>query len=185
MQRKSFQSAPCSIARALDVLGDWWTPLILRECLYGVHRFDQFQRWLGIGRNILTRRLALLVDEGLLEKRAYQTRPLRHEYHLTEKGYDATSALMALLAFGERWYFADGGVPIRLYDRATDAPVRPQLVDGETGEPLDVRRLYAGPGPAFPAHPEIRRARFTEFLARRGDDALQAPGVDDERASAS
>jgi DNA-binding HxlR family transcriptional regulator len=101
MERKTFGDAPCSIARSLDVLGDWWSPLIIRECLYGVHRFDGFQQWLGIGRNILTSRLKLLIDQGLIEKRRYQDKPKRYEYHLTEKGYDAALALIALMPFGE------------------------------------------------------------------------------------
>lgn len=175
VERKRFGSSPCSIARSLDVLGDWWNPLILRECLYGVHRFDGFQKALGIGRNILARRLKLLVEEGVLEKRPYQQRPKRHEYHLTEKGWDAAKMLLALMPFGERWYFGEE-VPIRLYDRRTDRPVRPTLVDAETGEPLDPREVYAGPGPAFPRSEEVRRMRFEEYYARReGEGEGEAP----------
>ena len=70
----------------MDVLGDWWNPLIIRECLYGVHRFDDFQKWLGIGRNILAKRLAQLVERGVLERKLYQEHPPRYEYHLTAKG---------------------------------------------------------------------------------------------------
>ena len=82
MQRRSFSDVPCSIARSLDVFGDWWNPLIVRECLYGVRKFDELQSWLGIGRNILARRLETLVGAGVLEKRAYESRPPRFEYHL-------------------------------------------------------------------------------------------------------
>ena len=177
MQRKSFETAPCSIARSLDVIGDWWTPLLIRECLYGVHRFDQFQRWLGIGRNILTRRLAQLVEQGVLERRAYQERPLRHEYHLTDKGYDAARILLAMMSFGERWAFTPEEAPIHLYSRDTDRRVHPMLVDRDTGQPLDARSLYAGPGPAFPQMPEIRRARFVEYYRRRADER-PAPTAD-------
>lgn len=169
MKRASFGDKPCSIARALDVIGDWWTPLILRECLYGVHRFDDLQRWLGIGRNILTRRLSLLVDQGLLEKRRYQERPARYEYHLTGKGYDAVTVLVSMMSFGEKWYFDTGQTPIELFDRRTGARVRPALIDQNTGEPLDPRQLYCGPGPAFPAEPQVRKERFTEFYQRRGE----------------
>lgn len=166
MERKHFDQAPCSIARSLDILGDWWSPLIIRECLYGMHRFDQMQRWLGIGRNILTRRLAKLVEQGVLERRQYQDRPKRFEYHLTDKGYDAAKLLMAMMPFGEDWLFEDDE-PIRLYDRETDRRVHPVLVDRETGEPIDPRRIYAGPGPAFPADGEVRRERFEEYFGRR------------------
>lgn len=166
MERTSFGTAPCSIARSLDVLGDWWNPLLLRECLYGVRRFDELQRWLGIGRNILTRRLTLLVDQGLLERRRYSERPPRFEYHLTDKGYDAAKLLVAMMAFGEAWYFERGQEPIRLFDRATGRRVKAALVDAETGAPLDPRTLYAGPGPSFPRDAEIRRERFAEYYAR-------------------
>ena len=167
MKRKSFHNAPCSIARSLDVLGDWWTPLILRECLYGVHRFDQIQRWLGIGRNILTRRLARLVDQGVLERRRYEERPPRYEYHLTDKGYDAATLLLAMMPFGESWFFGEEGEPIRLYDRRTHRRVRPRIVDAETGEVIDPRVLYAGPGPSFPVSAEVRRDRFREYYRQR------------------
>ncbi|MEM1178948.1 MAG: helix-turn-helix domain-containing protein [Acidobacteriota bacterium] len=174
MERKRFEQAPCSIARSLDIIGDWWSPLIIRECLYGTHRFDGIQRWLGIGRNILTRRLTLLVEQGVLEKRRYQERPARYEYHLTDKGYDAAQMLVAMMPFGESWLF-DDAEPIRLFDRRTDRRVRPQLVDADTGEPLDMRQLYAGPGPAFPAVDDIRRERFTEFYARRDGRVSEDP----------
>lgn len=168
MERKRFPKAPCSIARSLDVLGDWWTPLILRECLYGEVRFDQMQRWLGIGRNILTRRLATLVEQGVLEKRQYQERPPRYEYALTDKGWDAIKLLLAMMPFGEDWFFGDDE-PIRLYDRQTNRRVRPLIVDAETGTPLDPRQIYAGPGPSFPPVEEIRRQRFKDYYRQHPD----------------
>ncbi|MEM7707066.1 MAG: helix-turn-helix domain-containing protein [Pseudomonadota bacterium] len=165
MERKSFSEKPCSIARSLDVLGDWWSPMILRECLYGINRFDGLQRWLGVSRNILTRRLTLLVEQELLSKRCYQDRPPRYEYHLTEKGFDACRVLLAMMPFGERWYFGGEGKPVQLYDQRTGQPVTPVLVDQHTGEAIDPRHLIAGPGPAFPASPHIRHERFSEYYA--------------------
>jgi DNA-binding HxlR family transcriptional regulator len=165
MERKSFEDAPCSIARTLDVLGDWWAPLIVRECLYGVHRFDDLQRWLGVGRNILSRRLERLVEQGVLTRTAYQARPPRFEYHLTDKGYDAARVLLAMMGFGERWQFEPGREPIQLFDRQSHRRVRPVLVDAETGAPIDPRALYAGPGPSFPAEEAVRRARFADYYA--------------------
>lgn len=167
MERKRFETAPCSIARSLDVIGDWWTPLILRECLYGVHRFDEMQRWLGIGRNILTRRLKKLVEQGVLERHRYQDRPARYEYHLTDKGYDAAKLLLAMMPFGETWLFGEAGEPIRLYHRKTGRRVRPLIVDAETGQPLDPRQIYAGPGRSFPDSEEVRRDRFAEHYERQ------------------
>lgn len=164
MERKRFPSVPCPIARSLDVLGDWWTPLILRECLYGVSRFDDFQEWLGIGRNILTKRLALLVEQGVLEKHEYAAG--RHDYRLTEKGYDATKVLLATMTFGERWSFEAGREPVVVYDRTTGRRVRAVVVDAETGEPIEPRNLVAGPGPSFPASASAKKARFAEYYAR-------------------
>ncbi|MEL6950025.1 MAG: helix-turn-helix domain-containing protein [Pseudomonadota bacterium] len=170
MKRKSFADSPCSIARTLDVLGDWWNPLILRESMYGIRRFDEIQSWLGIGRNILTQRLGLLVDEGFLERRRYQTAPDRYEYVLTDKGRDATKVLIALMAFGERWHFAPGDEPIRLFDRKTGRRVHAEVIDTETGEPIDTASLYPGPGPGFPYGEDIQRKRFAEFEKRGGFD---------------
>src|SRR5262245_66532606 len=75
MKRTSFRSWPCSLARSVDLLGDWWTPLVLREAFFGARRFDEFQQALGIGRNVLAARLRRLVAEGLLERRLHQERP--------------------------------------------------------------------------------------------------------------
>ena len=150
----------------MDVLGDWWNPLIIRECLYGVHRFEDLQKWLGIGRNILAKRLAQLVEQGVLERRRYQEHPPRYEYHLTDKGYDAAKVLLAVMSFGERWFFERGDDPIRLYDRDTNKRVHPVVVDKKTGKPIDPRKLYAGPGPAFPRSKEARRQRFADYYAR-------------------
>ncbi|MEM9622179.1 MAG: helix-turn-helix domain-containing protein [Pseudomonadota bacterium] len=164
MKRSTFSEEPCSIARSLDILGDWWNPLILRECLYGIHRFQDIQQWLNIGRNILTTRLKQLVEEGLLEKRQYQSGPPRFEYHLTEKGYDATLVLMAVMSFGEKWYFKDNAAPILLHHRETGHQVKPVLVDEFTGERIDPRQLVPAPGPSFPPG-EVRKSRFAEFYA--------------------
>lgn len=104
----------CSIASTLAVVGDRWTLLILRDVFRGLHRFSELQADLGIARNLLTDRLARLVDAGVLEKVPYQHRPLRHEYRLTTKGADLSPALVALMAWGDRWY-AEEGPPVELY----------------------------------------------------------------------
>lgn len=166
MERKSFADVPCSIARSLDVFGDWWNPLIIRECLYGVTRFDDLHDWLGIGRNILTKRLDALITAGVLEKRAYSERPPRFEYLLTEKGYDAAVLLLAMMTFGERWAFSAGREPIRLFDKKTGRRVRAVVVDDETGERIDPRQLYPGPGPGFPPAKDFRKRRFTQYYDR-------------------
>src|SRR4051812_30342975 len=93
----------CSIARALEVVGEWWTFLVIREAFLGVTRFEGFQEQLGIARNVLTSRLRALVSKGVLERTKYQERPPRFEYRLTEKGRDLYPVLLALMGWGDRW----------------------------------------------------------------------------------
>lgn len=93
---------PCSIARALGLLGERWTLLVLRELVFGVHRFDGIAAATGAPRDMLTRRLRSLEAAGVVERRRYQDRPPRHEYHLTPLGRDAGEVLLALMAFGDR-----------------------------------------------------------------------------------
>ncbi|HEX3434920.1 MAG TPA: helix-turn-helix domain-containing protein [Solirubrobacteraceae bacterium] len=114
MKRTSLTDHPCSIARTLDVAGEWWSPLILRDVAYGVQRFGAIQEDLGISANVLSDRLDTLVAEGLLQRSAYQQRPERHEYTLTEKGADLIPALLALMQWGDRWQWPDGRGPVRV-----------------------------------------------------------------------
>ncbi|HVW32063.1 MAG TPA: helix-turn-helix domain-containing protein, partial [Acidimicrobiia bacterium] len=109
MKRTEFASWPCSIARSVDLLGDWWTPLVLREAFLGRRRFDDIQAALGIGRNVLTQRLRRLVEEGMLDRVRYQSKPDRYEYVLTEKGRDFYPVLAAMIAWGDRWLSGDEG----------------------------------------------------------------------------
>jgi DNA-binding HxlR family transcriptional regulator len=144
MRRTRFDDWDCSIARSVDLLGDWWTPMIVRSALLGARRFEQFTEQLGIPRNVLAERLARLVDEGILRKVEYQIRPVRHEYRLTEKGIGLYPVIVALLEWGNRWLdWGDDGPPVELVDRATGRPLEPVLVDAETGERLDPRRTRA------------------------------------------
>ena len=114
MKRTSFAGMDCSIARSLEVVGEWWTMLILREAFNGVRRFDDFQVRLGIARNVLAARLQRLVDNGIFERRLYQERPERYEYRLTEKGRDLYPVLMSLLHWGDKWVSDEAGPPITL-----------------------------------------------------------------------
>src|ERR1700730_15474154 len=136
MQRKSFGSMPCPIARSLERVGEWWSILILRDALHGTTRFDEFQKSLGIAPNMLTRRLNALVEAGLLERRRYSERPPRDEYLLTERGRDFRPVVLALLAWGNR-HFAPEVASVMLVDRKTGAAVTPILVDSATGRPVD------------------------------------------------
>jgi DNA-binding HxlR family transcriptional regulator len=114
MRRTSLDSHPCSIARTLDVVGEWWAPLILRDVAYGVCRFGELQQDLGISANVLADRLDALVAAGVLERSVYQQRPERHEYRLTEKGAEVIPALLALMRWGDRWTWPGGRGPVRV-----------------------------------------------------------------------
>lgn len=151
MKRTRFAEWPCSVARTVDLLGDWWTPLVLRDAYYGVRRFDDFQRDLKIGRNILTERLNRLVAEGLLERVPYQVRPVRHEYVLTEKGRDFFPVLVAMMRWGDRWLAGEAGPPIRLQHRPCGHEMEAEVVCSHCGEPIELADVRARPGPGFPA----------------------------------
>ena len=101
MRRTSFEDVRCSVAQALEVVGEWWTLLIVRDLFLGVRRFDGIQRRLGIARNVLTDRLDHLVARGVVERRPYQANPVRHEYVLTEKGKALWPVIEALRAWGD------------------------------------------------------------------------------------
>src|SRR5687767_8277023 len=103
MPRKDLSELECSIARTLEVVGDRWSLLILRDAMYGVKRFDDFQRDLGVARNILTERLTKLTARGVLEKVPYEQRPVRYEYKLTDKGKDLMPVLLTMMTWGDRW----------------------------------------------------------------------------------
>ena len=135
MKRTSLAAMPCPIARSLDRVGEWWSMLILRDAFAGLTRFDQFQASLGIAPNILARRLNGLVQAGLLERRPYQQRPTRHEYHLTETGRDFRPVLIALLAWGNR-HFAPEGPRVQWVRAATGTPATPIMVDAATLHPI-------------------------------------------------
>jgi DNA-binding HxlR family transcriptional regulator len=111
MQRTNFGGMACSIARTLDVIGEPWSPLILRDVWAGFSRFDQIHADLGISRKVLTERLNHLVDQGILDRRPYDRRP-RHEYHLTEKGAELVDMLMAMNRWGDKWLAGEAGPPV-------------------------------------------------------------------------
>jgi DNA-binding HxlR family transcriptional regulator len=137
----------CPIARSLERVGDEWSVLILRDALYGLTRFDAFQKSLGIAPNILTRRLATLVETGMLERRQYSEHPPRYEYFLTDAGRDFRTVLLAMLAWGNR-HFADEGLSMTIVDAKTGEIADPILVDKRTGRPLIGPDFKVAAGPA-------------------------------------
>jgi len=160
MQRKSFDEMICPIARSLERVGEWWSMLILRDAFAGLTRFEEFQKSLGIAPNMLSRRLAALVEAGMLERRRYSTRPPRDEYVLTERGRDFHSVLLALMAFGNR-HFAPEGESVQIVDAVTGEPAEPVLVDRRSGRPLIGPDFKVAAGPAA-------SAATSAHLAKRG-----------------
>src|SRR4051794_41750889 len=134
MRHKSLGNMQCPIARGLDRVGEWWSILILRDAFYGLTRFDEFQKSLGIAPNMLTRRLDALVEAGLLERRRYSERPPRDEYLLTERGRDFRPVLLAFMAWGNR-HPAPQGISVQLVDAATGRPADPRPGDRGTRRP--------------------------------------------------
>src|SRR5262245_34730512 len=169
MQRKSFGSMQCPVARSLERVGEWWSILILRDAFHGMSRFDQFQKSLGIAPNMLTRRLTALVEAGLLERHRYSEHPPRDEYLLTARGRDFRPVLVALLAWGNR-HFAPEGPSILLVDRESGVAADPVMVDRLTGRPIsDANHRYV-PGPAAGARV---RKRYGAAGHKRGQTAAR------------
>lgn len=150
MKRTSLSHHPCSIARTLDIVGEWWTPLILRNVAYGIRRFGEIQEDLGISANVLTDRLEALSRQGLLEARVYQERPQRHEYHLTEKGAELIPALLALMQWGDRWTWPDGTGPVRVVHEECGHEVRVEVDCPHCKRNVTINELRAKPRTALP-----------------------------------
>jgi DNA-binding HxlR family transcriptional regulator len=147
MLPRTYDAQNCSIARALEVLGDRWTLLVIRDAFLGVRRFDDFQRDLGVARNVLTDRLQRLVEEGILERHLYQERPERFEYRLTAKGLDLWPITISLLHWGDRYYATDSGPPRIVRHRDCGGEITRHLTCERCGRQLGPRDVVAEPGP--------------------------------------
>jgi DNA-binding HxlR family transcriptional regulator len=139
----------CSIAKSLEVIGERWSLLIVRDVLHGNRRFSEIQRSLGVARNVLAARLQRLVDEGILERRAYQESPPRDEYFLTEKGLDLWPALIALQGWGDRHSTGPEGPPMLLVHKVCGGPISDRGICKSCGEVLNARDATQVPGPGF------------------------------------
>ena len=145
MLHNTYDGQACSIARALELVGERWTLLILRDAFLGVRRFDDFQRSLGIARNVLTTRLQRLVEAGLLERRRYQERPERFEYRLTEMGVDLWPTIVTLMKWGDRHLAGDAGPPVMLRHRGCGGAVDDRRMCERCGALLEARDAEAVP----------------------------------------
>ncbi len=135
----------CSVAQTLEVVGEWWTLLIVRNLMFGQRRFEAIQADLGIARNILSDRLVTLVQHGVVDRVKYQEHPERFEYRLTDKGRDLFPVVAALMAWGDRWA-APEGKPLELV-HSCGAVATPTVVCDACGEPLALGGVRARRGP--------------------------------------
>ena len=158
MERLPEMGFPCPVARVTDLIGDPWTPLLLRDAMFGVRRYEDFHRHQGIGRNTLSRRLRRLVEAGVLETRLYQDYPPRKEYLLTDKGRELFGVIVTMLAWGERWLGDGAGELVEVHHVRCGHNVRAESVCSCCGEPLKAADVDFRLGAGFPAG-----------LARRSD----------------
>jgi len=151
MRWSQIDQQECSIARALSVVGDRWTMMVLREAFMRTRRFEDFQARTGAPRQILSERLKSLVDDGVLERRKYSERPDRYEYRLTEKGLDLYPVVVSLLRWGDRWMTDRKGAPVALRPRDCGHLMHPELACPECGEWLEARDIEALRSPDYAA----------------------------------
>ena len=161
VQRTSLDDMACSIARTVDLVAEWWTPLILRDLFAGVRRFEDLRRDLGIASNVLTARLERLLEHGIINRRRYQESPPRSEYVLTEKGRDLYPILATIMAWGDRWLAGDDGPPALLIHQDCGQETTATIVCSECGGPLTPDRLHITPGPGG------RAGKGTAMIGRR------------------
>jgi len=146
MKKENFCHLECSLARSLDMIGEWWTLLIIRDLFYGIDTFDLLCKDLSISRNILTDRLKKLIDRLLIEKHSKKKGSQRQAYRLTPKGKDLFSVIMALVAWGDKWE-SPKGPPIIFHHGSDKHTVQPKVICAQCGEELIARDIEPGKGP--------------------------------------
>ena len=132
---------PCSVARSLEILGDRWVFLILREVFFGEHYYDRFRSNLGIATNILSKRLKSLVDNGVLEKQPDEADARRIRYKLTAKGLDLYSVTLALIRWGDKWLSDEDGPPLKLHHKTCGHRLQPQMCCRHCGKAVRARHV--------------------------------------------
>jgi len=143
---RTYDNQECSLARTLEVIGDRWTLLVIRDAFLGVHRFEDLQKDLGVARNVLTDRLNRLVEEGILRRRRYQERPERYEYRLTRKGVDLWPIIMTTMKWGDRYLYAEGK-PRLILHKGCGGEIDERLHCSSCGAELGPTDVYVEPGP--------------------------------------
>jgi DNA-binding HxlR family transcriptional regulator len=147
MAIKAFADLNCSVARPLSFLGERWALLVLRDLFLGRRRFDEIQESLGVASNVLSQRLATLVEEGIIERRRYSEHPERFEYRLTEKGRDLQPVLLALLAWGDRYTASPEGAPLETVHTDCGHVFHMIPACSECGGVLESSHIHSRPGP--------------------------------------
>jgi DNA-binding HxlR family transcriptional regulator len=147
MQHTSFADWNCSIAKTLDVVGEWWTLLILRDAFRGTRRFDDFHASLGLARSVLTARLRKLTEHGVLERRAYSDHPPRYEYYPTEKGRALFPLIAVLLQWGDTWAPGQSGPPVVLVHNTCGQVTQPMMTCPHCGQEVSAANTHSEPGP--------------------------------------
>lgn len=147
MRRASFTDINCSVAQTLELIGEWWTILILRDAFFGVTRFDQFQQRLGIARNVLTDRLNTLVDSGIMERHAYDEARGRTDYRLTKKGRALWPIIVTLRQWGDEWLYEPEDRPLDIVHQTCQAHTGFDLACRSCGDTIYLRDLTVAPGP--------------------------------------
>jgi DNA-binding HxlR family transcriptional regulator len=145
VQRTDFAGIDCSIAKTMAILGESWMPLILRDLFIGITRFDQLHEHLGVSRNVLTERLALLGRQRLVDKQQYSARPARYDYQLTDKGWQLCDVLLAITAWGDEWTTGPDGPPATLVHRTCDHVATAVIACSHCAAPLHARSLTVIP----------------------------------------
>jgi DNA-binding HxlR family transcriptional regulator len=163
MAIKAFADLNCSVARPLSFLGERWALLVLRDIFLGRSRFDEIQESLGVASNVLSERLATLVEEGIVERRLYSERPERFEYKLTGKGRDLQPVLLALLAWGDRYTATSEGPPLETVHDECGHVFHMVGACSECGGKIDPRHIHSRPGPG--ATDEQRRRHASRRAA--------------------
>lgn len=171
MAIKAFADLNCSVARPLSFLGERWAMLVLRDLFLGRRRFDEFQDSLGVASNVLSQRLASLVEEGVVERRRYSEHPERFEYRLTQKGRDLQPVLLAMLAWGDRYTAGPDGPPLETVHDECGHAFHAVPTCSECGGEVHSGNVHNRPGPGASAE---QRRRGEELRARRGEERSAA-----------
>jgi DNA-binding HxlR family transcriptional regulator len=148
MKRHSFGKMNCSLAQSLELIGEWWTLLIIREAMWGTSRFDDFHMRLGIARNVLTARLVKLEEAGILLRQVSPDNARIFDYTLTSQGWDLFTTVVALMQWGDRWIYQRRGAPIEFFDAKSGLPIQQLAIRNSAGHMLeaDSIEIRAGPG---------------------------------------